>query len=376
MEIYLFLIKKKYIKHENSLFNELNIFKRLDDDKFFSRFDKNEEFANSENKFYEFFKSIYSQLFESCTVNFLEIYKNIFNYIKLFLYPDNILSRKISFNKSFQIINNIIYFLETINFQIDLQDNIKEKTLIHINNYICSILLKSLTEILNILNPINSSILFDETQKCLDRILNFSQSDDILFQLEIIKNYLLSNYSEFLGSHNLQIKINNPKNNFNYVQTKERSGLKFPFYLQVNVKLKNILIFSKLTNSYSEVTREKKLPSLDFIKIAKNLFITVCCLNQSKRVEIDPSSIKINLIENSITIKSKVPLYINELEMGEYSISVHIKSIFKKELSTILKRLNFNIYNNYTSGSQACSISSQFCDMIPITSKLNFVITY
>jgi hypothetical protein len=248
--------------------------------------------------------------------------------MKLFLNPDNQQGSIISFSKSFQIINHVINFLDTLNFQIDLQDKIKEKIIIHINNYICSLLLKTLSEILNILNPMNSSILFEETQKILHSALHFSRSDDSLSQLDEIKNYLFSNFSEFLVSHNLQVKINNPKNNFNYVHTKERSGLKFPFFLQVNIKLKNILIFLKNSNLNSDVTQETKTQSLDFIKIAKNLIITVYSLNQSKRVEIDPSSIKINYIENSITIKSKVPLYINELEMGEYSISVNLKSVF------------------------------------------------
>jgi hypothetical protein len=296
--------------------------------------------------------------------------------MKLFLNPDNQQGSIISFSKSFQIINHVINFLDTLNFQIDLQDNIKEKIIIHINNYICSLLLKSLSEILNILNPINSSILFEETQKILGGELNISRSDDYLSQLEEIKNYLFSHFSEFLVSHNLQVKINNPKNNFNYVHTKERSGLKFPFFLQVNIKLKNILIFSKISNLNSDVTQETKTQSLDFIKIAKNLIITVFSLNQSKRVEIDPSSIKINYIENSITIKSKVPLYINELEMGEYSISVNLKSVFKKELSSILKRLNLNSHNNCTPSSYPSSLSSPYNDMIPVTTKLNFVITY
>ncbi len=325
----------------------------------FNSLSKNFKLIENFDEIYSFFKK-YSL---SNTVIF-EIYQNIFSFMKLLKTKDNMDIVKIIIT-----INNILSVLSKINFHIRLNSDFSSnhvencsnqsiKLLYLFNESIGCFTLQKLMDFTGLQSTPSYLAYMSEIRKRLEsdmtldgfcnNIFDNNGVEDKLSSQETFENcllYLCNNFSKIFNTTLISIKVTNPKNNFNYMQTKEKAGLKFPFFLSISIKISNFLMNKKLSSSE--------------IKIAQILNILISKISDSKLIQMEPSNIKYIDSEGVINIKTKIPLYIDENESNDYILNLVTKSEMKRELLNIIRRLNLQIKLN---------------DTIALTDEINFII--
>lgn len=295
---------------------------------------------------------------------------------------DNSFLNDISESKLLHLANKIIDIIEIINFTIkvncssDEDKNAKPDLieLYHLNHFIIAFIVKHLVKSLSIVQEA------ENVKGEINRIINFNSNFIstkfkailILFHKKSKEGFI--NHLQILQEtyHNLQklnlsfpnsnftnafplvqIMITNPKMNLNYIhiKDKENTGIKYPFFLQVTLKVKSI--------SYSDSN------SLNIL-LCKSLHVIITKLNEAKKVDINPTSIKISDLNSGIvTIKAKVPIILEEEEENsEYAISAYIKSSLKFDFKEMILK-GLDLETNSLPNS-----------LIQISDKINFSITY
>ena len=95
--------------------------------------------------------------------------------------------------------------------------------------------------------------------------------------------------------------------------------------------------------------------------LIKNLNINLIKLNHVRKIDFDASCIKFLKEEKTLTIKTKVPIYLSNFEDCDHTISLSIKSSIKKDFVDLLNKLKIN------------SIAEEEIEM---NRQINFIITY
>jgi hypothetical protein len=314
----------------------------------------------------ENFDEIYSffQKYSLSNTVMFEIYQNIFSFMMILKIKDNLDIVKIIIT-----INNILSVLSKINFHIRLNSDFSSsyaencsnqliKLLYQFNELIGCFTLHKLMDFTGLQSTPSYLAYMREIRKRLEsdmtldgfcnKIFDYNGAEDNMSSQEKFENfflYLCNNFSKIFNTTLISIKVTNPKNNFNYLQTKEKAGLKFPFFLSISIKISNFLI-------------NKKLSSCE-IKIPKLLNILISKISDSKLIQIEPSNVKYIESEGVINIKTKTPLYIDENESNDYILNLVTKSELKRELVNIIRRLNLPMKIN---------------DSIVLTDEINFII--
>ena len=306
--------------------------------------------------------------------NFNESYKYIISFLKILL-----TIKEIKISSIITIIDGIISILEMINFKIILELTNTCRQLVNFNEILCRYFifeLRSFTDI--VLNKENQQeeeitfILNSQEFKSLKNSKAFSLFVEYLetFISQVsndktaiepvnvrnlkahlicisIMNSLNSNFYEVLGETFPIILITNPKKNFNYVHTKEK--INYPFYIKLAIKIK----FSSLLENF------KISDNIPFL--IKNFNIFLVKLNVFKKIDFTASNVKFSESEKTLSIKTKVPVYLSRYEDGEHKISLSLRSQKKEMFKEIINKLQIN------------TISSED---IKINKELNFIITF
>ena len=283
---------------------------------------------------------------------------------------------KLRISKVLKVVDKIINILEMINFSISLENsdlNESSLKLVDFNRLLCRYLInkiKSITKLneegenlLDIRNEkiteskeylqLKESKLFSKFIQNLEHEVNegnraiqtFSNKNlDINELCESIMTELHVNFNKELKRCLLNIGVTNPKNNFNYVHTKDK--LNYPFYLKIGIKI-------KLSGS------AHLLETSAFL--IRNLNIYLNKMNQKRKIDFDASCIKYLKEDKTLTIKTKSPIYLSKYEDGDHTISLSINSRLKKDFVDLLSKLEIN---------------STIKEEIQINQQINFVITY
>jgi hypothetical protein len=276
--------------------------------------------------------------------------------------------------------DKLINILEIINFDLNLINFRrgfvigKNLDVMYVNKFICAFILIKLNKYLDLSTNfpedhklfkwMNEIVEYLKNKNIFVSILSLVDGDDVSnLGIEKISNYfekefefLCINYYEVLQLSPVQVKVTNPKMNFSYIHIKDKDGLKYPFFLQVHVKLRNTMI--EMSNSNKEISKNFLLDTF----ISKNLIINIHRLKEQKRVEIHPSQVK--SYENIISIQTKIPILVDENDSEEYSIHIFVRSNFKKEMSDIFSKVDL------------FTIHSDFPCYIQLNDNIKFTISY
>ncbi len=333
-------------------------------------FNTNYEFECELEKINNFIKN----LNKNHDKNFNEAYKYIISFFNVLL-----TIKTIKISSVLTIIDGILSILAMIKFKIILEMSNRCGQLVNFNEILCrffifklrcltdfvlnkenkqeeeiSVILKS-QEFIRLKNSKAFSLFVEYLETYMSLVTNdqtVEESDNIrTLKAHVlcisIMNSLNSNFCEVLSETFPNILITNPKKNFNYVHTKEK--INYPFYVKLAIKIK-----------FSGLIQNCKI-SDNITFLIKNLNIFLVKLNGYKKIDFDASNVKFSEADKTLSIKTKVPVYLTRYEDGEHKISLSLRSQNKEIFKEIINDLQIN------------TITSED---IKINKELNFIITF
>ena len=220
--------------------------------------------------------------------------------------------------KLIALLKNIISILAMVDLTLSLNSYKSNIALIKLNKLILEKIMSeffSLFKIdrqLNIPQPINDNE---------SSIINLFLNSEFKHIFDIIKNEITFKI--------IKISINQPKNNFSY-ECPKIIGKIIPFFLPIQIKIKNISDFSLDSNIY----------------IIKNLVVDLRYKSNHITIPIYYNDIKYNEQVKKLIINKKTPINPHP----EYKATVRLKNMYMRELTSLLYQ-NFPQIENIQSNS-------------------------